>query len=65
MEAQIKSDKLIITMPLTMDGDKVKLHDSKSGKTEIVASTGGNLQTALQVGGRNVVIGLNAYVPKI
>lgn len=35
---------------------------SKSGKSTVVASTNGNLATALQIDGKPVVLGLNAYI---
>lgn len=35
---------------------------SSSGKTLVVASTHGNQVTPAQVNGKNVVIGLNAYI---
>ena len=37
---------------------------STSGKTLVVASTHGNKVTEAQVNGKNVVVGLNAYIPK-
>ena len=59
MKATInKQDKTItIVMPLT-DG----LPPSASGKTLQVASSHGNQPTALQVDGKPVIIGCNAYV---
>ena len=35
---------------------------SKSGKTLIVASTGGNQATTASIDGKPVIIGLNAYI---
>lgn len=35
---------------------------SASGKTLVVASTRGNVETSLVVGGKPVVIGVNAYI---
>jgi len=37
---------------------------SASGKTLVIASTHGNKETTAQVNGKNVVVGLNAYIPK-
>ena len=37
---------------------------SSSGKTLVVASTHGNKVTEAKIDGRNVVVGLNAYIPK-
>jgi hypothetical protein len=42
----------------------VSLRPSKSGKTMLVASSGGNVQTAAQVDGKPVTVGLNAYIAK-
>ncbi len=59
MNAVLKDGKLIVTL----DVNETPVV-SKSGKSRIVASTNGNVQTALQVDGQNVTIGLNAYIPK-
>lgn len=37
---------------------------SKSGKTTVIASTNGNQTSSIQHDGFNVVIGVNAYIPK-
>ena len=42
----------------------VSLRPSKSGKTMLVASSGGNITTTAQVDGKPVTVGLNAYIPK-
>ena len=34
---------------------------SKSGKTQVVATTSGNVTTKAQVNGHPIIIGLNAY----
>ncbi len=58
METEIKDGFLTIKLPA-----KVKdLPLSKSEKSRIVASTRGNLQTSMQVGGKNVVVSVNAYI---
>jgi len=59
MKASLKDGKLTIVI----DADDKAAQPSKSGKTRIVASSRGNVQTGLQVNGKNVVIGVNAYVP--
>lgn len=46
------------TLTITVDLRK-RLGPSSSGKTELVASTGGNVQ----IDGTDVKLGLNAYVP--
>jgi len=58
MEAKLENNELVIRIPL----EKPKL--SSSGKTLIVASTGGNVQTAVEVNGKPVFVGLNAYIKK-
>lgn len=52
----IEGDTLIIKMPLQ---DPTP---SASGKTLVVASTHGNVQTPAMVNGKPVIIGLNAYI---
>jgi len=42
----------------------VALRPSKSGKTMLVASSGGNVSTAAIVDGKPVTVGLNAYIAK-
>ena len=42
----------------------VSLRPSKSGKTMLVASSGGNVSTAAVVDGKPVTVGLNAYISK-
>jgi hypothetical protein len=59
MTAKIVGDKLVIEIPLNSSPVP-----SGSGKTLVVASTHGNKVTEAQVNGKNVVIGLNAYIPK-
>jgi hypothetical protein len=50
---EVKGDKAIITINLAHRGGL-----SSSGKSVIVASTGGNVP----IPGTNVILGLNAYV---
>jgi hypothetical protein len=57
MKAEIKGDNLIITIPVNTNPAP-----SKSGKTLIVASSGGNFASAASVNGKAVIIGLNAYI---
>lgn len=37
---------------------------SASGKTLVVASSRGNVKTNATIDGRNVTVGVNAYIPK-
>lgn len=56
MKATIKDGKLIIEIELETPTP------SASGKTLVVASTRGNVTTAVTVNGKPVIIGLNAYI---
>jgi len=53
--AEVQGSKLVITIDLTKNFGK-----SKSGKTTIVASTGGNVTVPGAVA--NLKLGLNAYL---
>jgi hypothetical protein len=59
MTAKIVGNKLVIEIPLN-----AAPVPSMSGKTLVVASSHGNKVTEVQVNGRNVVVGLNAYIPR-
>jgi hypothetical protein len=58
MTAKIENGKLIVTIDLQ------EPRPSASGKTLVVATTGGNQVTTAQVNGSPVVIGLNAYIKR-
>ncbi len=58
VEAKIENNELVIRIPLE------KPKPSSSGKTLIVASTGGNIQTGIEISGKPVFVGLNAYIKK-
>ncbi len=49
-------DMLVIRIPIK------KATPSASGKTLVVASTRGNQKTAVQIDGKDLYLGLNAYV---
>jgi hypothetical protein len=57
LTASIEDGCLVIKVPLNP-----KPVRSASGKTLVVASTHGNKQTELEVDGKPVIVGLNAYV---
>ncbi len=59
MTAKIVGNKLVIEIPI----NPVPVL-SATGKTLVVASSHGNKVTEAQVQGKNVVVGLNAYIPK-
>lgn len=53
--AVVKNGNLVITLPLQAPAA------SKSGRTMVVASTRGNVETEATVDGKKVIIGVNAY----
>lgn len=55
VQAEVKGKQLVITVDLTQNFGK-----SKSGKTQIVASTGGNV--SIPGAPEGFKLGLNAYV---
>ena len=59
MTAKIVGNKLVIEIPL----NAVPV-PSASGKTLVIASSHGNKVTEARINGKNVVVGLNAYIPK-
>lgn len=56
MHAMIKDGNLVVTIPMNQP------RPSASGKTLVVATSGGNVVTGAQVNGKAVTIGLNAYI---
>ena len=56
MKVEIRDNKLCIEIDLE------EPKPSSSGKTLVVASTRGNVVTDVQVDGKPVTIGLNAYI---
>ena len=56
MKVEIRDNKLCIEIDLE------KPTPSSSGKTLVVASTRGNTVTDVEVDGKPVIIGLNAYI---
>ena len=57
MKAEIKDNNLVITVPISP-------RTSKSGKSLVIASSSGNVQTTTEYEGKPIVVGVNAYVPK-
>ncbi len=58
MHVTLEGNELVIRLPLG------KPHVSTSGKTIIIASTNGNVQTNIEVNGKPVYLGVNAYIAK-
>lgn len=56
MNVRIQDGNLVITIPLQTPSP------SSSGKTLIVATSGGNKPTDAVVDGKQVIVGVNAYV---
>jgi hypothetical protein len=59
MKVTIESGELVIRLPLNKPPVL-----SATRKNLVVASTHGNQVTEAQVNGKNIVVGLNAYIPK-
>ena len=57
VSASIDGDDLVIRVKRNQVPSK-----SSTGKTLIVASSNGNVETELEVDGKPVIIGLNAYI---
>ena len=58
MQANIVGTDLVITIPMN------EPRPSSSGKTLVVATSGGNQTTTAVVNGKPVIIGLNADIPR-
>jgi len=57
MKVEIVGNDLVITAPINKT-------PSKSGKSILIASSGGNKPTAAVIDGKNIIVGLNAYIEK-
>lgn len=57
MKTEVKDNQIIITLPLQQS------QLSKSGKTYIVAGTGGFTKTTATIDGKPVSISVNAIIP--
>lgn len=57
MKVAIESGELVIRIPMQAPTP------SASGKTKVVASTRGNVRTTVEVDGKPVTVGVNAYIP--
>ena len=58
MNARIEGTKLIVEVELKKEPEM-----SKTGKSLLIASSHGNKPTPAKVNGKNVVVGLTAYIP--
>jgi len=59
METSIENGCLVVRIPLESPP-----RPSSTGKTLLVATTGGNVLTTAKVDGKAITLGLNAYVRK-
>jgi len=59
---KVTIDEQAKTMTVVVDLEEPR--PSASGKTLVVASTRGNVVSGAKLGGKDVVLGLNAYVRK-
>ena len=58
MKVEIIKDSIVITMPISK-------HSSKSGKSTVVATSGGTQPTAAVIDGQPVIVGCNCYIRKV
>ena len=59
MQINVEGNELVIRIPLLAEPTR-----SKSGKTLLVATSGGNIETDATVNGKPITVGLNAYISK-
>lgn len=59
MKVTIEGKELVIRIPM-----QIPPQPSATGKTLVVASSRGNKETDAVVQGKQVVVGLNAYIPR-
>lgn len=58
MKAEIVNGNLVITIPMQTPTP------SATGKTLVVASSHGNVKTSATVNGKEITIGVNAYITR-
>jgi len=58
MKVEVKGKDLVVTIPLSTPTP------SASGKTLVVASSRGNVESEAVIDGKKVIIGFNAYIRK-
>jgi hypothetical protein len=57
LSAKVEGKNLVLTIPMESEPGL-----SASGKTLVVASTKGNIETPVTVMGQSLIVGLNAYI---
>lgn len=58
MSVKIEGNELVIRLPISNPAPF-----SATGKSKVIATTRGNVQTAVLIEGKPVTIGVNAYIP--
>lgn len=59
MKVELKGDNIVITIPANTKNPPLS---KASGKTRIVATSGGNKDTGIEVQGQSLYVGVNAYI---
>ena len=59
MKVEIKGSELVVTVDIMKP-----LRPSATGKSLIVATSGGNQATTATIDGKPIIVGFNAYVKK-
>lgn len=57
VKVEVDHGELVVRIPIVKP-----LRPSKSGKTLVVASTRGNFKSGVEYEGKEIIVGLNAYV---
>jgi hypothetical protein len=57
MQVEVNDREVVIRLPRINEA-------SKSGKSLLLATSGGNKETSTVVEGKKVVVGLNVYIPR-
>ena len=58
MKVSVENNELVIRLPLQAP------RPSASGKTLVVATSGGNKQSSAEINGKPITVGVNAYISK-
>ena len=61
MKMQVSLDKAKKNLTIVIPVEK---KESKSGKSFLIATTGGNIPTDLSVDGQPLIVSVNAYIKK-
>ncbi len=63
MEFELKTEgkETFLIIKAKMPAAKKDVVTSKSGKSQVYASTKGNVNTGLKINGADLIVGLNAY----